>query len=267
MENISQQTLFKLMSLLGAIILGLIIIFGSILFFTKLTNNEKFTEPTIIVNGTGDIMAKPDIAKISFTVTHDAKSMSEAQKVVTQKMATILEQLKKSNISETDIKTVNYNAYPKYEWKVNESLCNRGYCPDGKQEITGYTVSQNTEIKIRNTENIGAITQILTDAKVSDLQGPNFSIDDIEVLRAQSRSAAISDARKKAEVIARDLGVRLGRVVSFYENTDSPAYAMPAMEMSSDMMVAKSAAAGSAPTIPTGENKIMSNVSVTFRIR
>jgi uncharacterized protein YggE len=266
-NNIAEATLKKLMMFFGVIILAMVIIFGIIIGIKKVDQSTDGIEPTITINGTGEIMATPDIAKLSFTVTEESSTMAAAQKTATEKINTILDQVKKAGVEDKDIKTVNYQANPKYEWKTDKSSCVNGYCPEGRQEITGYTVTHNIDIKVRNTDNIGDITTILTTAKVADLQGPNFQVDDMDVVKAEARSKAITDAREKAKVMAKDLGVKLGKVVSFYDNTDMP-YPVPMVEMSSDMMMAKSAM-GSAPSpsIPVGENKIISSVSVTFRIK
>lgn len=266
-EQISDMELKKIIMLLVSVLLVLAIIFGVIMGIRGLSRPDGMTEPMITVNGTGEVMATPDIAKLSFSITEEASTMVAAQTAATEKINTILGQAKEAGIDEKDIKTINYSANPKYEWKINRSSCRNGYCPEGRQEITGYTVTHNIDIKVRNTEKIGDITTILTSAKVTDLQGPNFQVDDMEALKSDARSLAIADAREKAQAMADDLGVRLGKVVSFYDNADT-GYPMP-MEASSDMMMVKSAvmSTASSPSIPMGENKVTSSVSVTFRIR
>lgn len=266
-EQISDMELKKIIMLLVSILLALAIIFGVIMGIRNLSRPDGMTEPMITVNGTGDVMATPDVAKLSFSVTEESSTMAAAQKTATEKINSILDQVKKVGTLDKDIKTVNYSANPKYQWITDKSSCMNGYCPEGRQEITSYTVTHNIDIKVRNTEKIGDITTILTSAKVTDLQGPNFQVDDMDAVKAQARSKAIADARAKARAMADDLGVKLGRVVSFYDNADN-GYPVP-MEASSDMMMAKSATLGGAPSpsIPMGENKVTSNVSVTFRIR
>jgi len=71
--------------------------------------------------------------------------------------------------------------------------------------------------------------------------------------------------REKAEELANQLGVSLVRVIGFSENGGG--YPVPyAYGRGGDMMVAMESKAV-APEIPAGENKIISNVSVTYEIR
>ena len=50
---------------------------------------------------------------------------------------------------------------------------------------------------------------------VSNLSGPDFSIDNPDALQVQARKLAIDDAKAKAQVLAKDLGVSLGKIERF----------------------------------------------------
>ncbi len=78
----------------------------------------------------------------------------------------------------------------------------------------------------------------------------------------EARRKAISDAKTKARVLAKDLGVSLGRVASFSEGGYYPA---PTMYKATMMDVAQGEA--SVAEIPKGENTISSNVTITYEIR
>src|SRR3989344_7177700 len=141
----------------------------------------------ITVSGEGEVMAVPDVAEATFDVREEAKDVPDAQKKVTEKMNAIIDALKALGVAEKDIKTVNYNVYPKYEYRNETVVCPAGsYCPPapGKQILTGYEVSHAAQIKIRKVSDAGAILSKLGALKVSNLSGINFSIDDEEALKA-----------------------------------------------------------------------------------
>ena len=73
----------------------------------------------------------------------------------------------------------------------------------------------------------------------------------------------LKDAKEKAKVLASELGVGLGKVVSFSEN--SGGYPMYVEKRMMDSALVSSVAP--APVLPKGENKITSNVSITYEIR
>ncbi len=221
---------------------------------------------TISVSGEGEVFAPPDIATISFSVREEAGRVSEAQDKVSTKVKEALAGIRKAGVADKDIKTENYSSYPKYEWreKASNQICVNGYCPpSGKQVIVGYEVSQSVSIKVRNLESVNSLVEGLANAGVTEMQGPNFAIDKEDDLKALARKQAIDKARAKAESLASDLGVTLVRVVSFSEGQNYPMYGREVF------MTAKAdfGASVPAPEIPQGQNKITSNVSVTYEIR
>lgn len=223
---------------------------------------------TISVPGEGEVTASPDIATISFSVREESKKVADTQNKVDVKTKAALAAVRKLGVADKDIKTENYSSYPKYEWQQSTVVCGatnlNGICPppSGHQVLLGYEVSQSVTLTVRSLDSVSSIIEALGTAGVTDMQGPNFSIDKEDDLKAQARKQAIEKARTKAEVLARDLGVSLVRVVSFSEGQNYPIYART-------MMGAEKGAvpAPSLPEIPQGEQKITSQVTVTYEIR
>ncbi|MEK7185264.1 MAG: SIMPL domain-containing protein [Patescibacteria group bacterium] len=216
----------------------------------------------VTLNGMGEVFAVPDIASFSFGANIMGKTVAEAQTQVTQKIDAALAILKKYNVEDKDIKTTSYSINPRYEYV--QVTCFVAPCPPGRSVITGYDVGQNILVKVRKTEDAGAILGELGTAGLTDASGIQFTIDDEDALKAEARKMAIADAKEKAKMLAKDLGVKLGDVVSFYEN-EGYGYPYANYGMGGDMM--KISEAASAPELPVGENKIVSNVSVTYEIR
>lgn len=222
---------------------------------------------TITVSGEGEVFAVPDLATFSVTVTEEAKEVKDAQKVATKKINDIIAYLKAQGIEEKDIKTTSYNVYPKYEWVETQVECIRYPCPPhGEQQMTGFEVSQSVEVKVRDTEKAGDILSGVGNLGVNTVSGLSFTIDEEDKLNAEARAEAIDDARGKAEELAAQLGVSLVRIVGFNENGGGyPMYAK--REMAVMAMDAGGFGGAPAPELPVGENKIVSNVSVTYEIR
>jgi uncharacterized protein YggE len=218
---------------------------------------------TISVSGEGKVFAIPDTATFSFTVSETAPDVTAAQAKATKSGNAIIDYLKSAKIKDTDIQTTDYSVSPQYQY--GSQICSQnGYCPPQKQTISGYQVSQTVLVKVRDTTQAGAILSGVGTRGVSYVSGLQFTVDNEQALQAQARDKAIADAKKQADVLAASLGVSIVRVTGFNENTGGqpvPMYAK--MEMSG----AASADAVQSPTIPTGQNTIISNVSVTYEIR
>jgi hypothetical protein len=216
---------------------------------------------TINVSGEGEVFAVADIAEFSFSVVEERGTVDEAQKIGAQKVNAILDFLKDSEIKEKDIKTTNYNVYPRYDY-VRKN-CVNGFCPEGERVLKGFEVSQSISVKVRDTEDAGTILSGVGEREATNISGLSFTIDDEEDLQDEARKQAIEDAQEKAKQLAKDLGVKLVRVVNFSEFGSQPQYktfGIAEVAMMSD-------AGGGVPEIPVGENKITSNVSITYEIR
>lgn len=215
----------------------------------------------ITVNGVGEKLAVPDVATFSFGAEMTGETVASAQKVVTEKVNKALDIVKAAGVEDKDIKTVSYNIYPHYEY--TQSVCSQFNCPPSRQLLTGYDVSQTIEVKVRDTAKAGELLGQLGAVEITNLSGLTFTIDEKEKIQAEARTMAIADAREKAKILVKDLGVRLGRVVNFSEGySPEPIYKLDAYAgMGGD------ASGAPVPQIPVGENTFVSSVSITYEIR
>jgi len=263
--EIYKKNLYR-MGLVFAVILSLYFVVKFLNEFQSLDSSVNKVENTISFSGHGEVSAVPDIANVDFSIQKDASTVKEAQDGVAQIEKKSLDFLRANSIADKDIKTTNSSFYPKYEYRYQKQMpCTQSNCPPpiGNSVIVGYTASENITVKIRNTDDAGKIIQGLGTLGVSNLNGPNFAIDNEDSLKIQARKLAIDDAKAKAKSLAQDLGVSLGKITSFNESGNNPAPMMYAKAMMAD-----GGSASSAPAeIPKGENKISSDVTITYQIR
>jgi uncharacterized protein YggE len=215
----------------------------------------------ISFDGTGEISASPDLAAINLTIRENAKTMKEAQDKVTTKETAVLDFLDKNGIEKKDIKAESYNSYPKYDYVTP---CWGTYCRQETPKIIGYEVSEYISIKVRDLTKSGEIVQAIGSIGISEINGPDFSIEKEDQLKEQARKIAIDEAKAKAETLAKDLGVQLVRIVGFSENGNYPMQMYEKGLMASDSV---GATASTSPALPTGESKITSTVTITYEIR
>lgn len=216
---------------------------------------------SISVGGVGEIISLPDIATFSFTVSADAKMVSDAQRQVTEKMDVILAGLKALGIEEKDAKTADYSVWPKYSYE--STACSPSFCPPSRQVPDSYTASHNVSVKVRKTEDAGKALALAGDKGATGISSISFTVDDPDKILDEARTKAIIDAKDKAEILSKELGVRLVRVVNFYDNTGSVPTPYYAEGLGGGMVKSSSLA----PTIPAGENKVTVNVTVVYEIK
>ncbi len=222
---------------------------------------------TITISGEGEMFAVPDIAEFTFSVTSLKPTVAAAQEDATTKMNAVSAYLKDAGIAEKDIRTTGYNIYPQYDYET--VTCAVGtYCPGGRQVLRGYEVRQTTTVKVRDTAKAGDLLAGVGTKGATEVSSLTFTFDDPNMVQDEARNKAIADAKEKADVLAKQLGVHLVRVVSFNESTGGYPVPMYARDVAYGMGGAENAVTQSkAPDISTGENKITSYVTVTYEIR
>lgn len=217
---------------------------------------------SISVSGEGETTAIPDIATVTFTVRESAKTVPEAQKLAQAKIEKGLKALEGLGVEKKDVKTLSYNVNPKYE-SQGVSMCTGYVCPPVKTVVTGYEVAQSITVKVRKVDQAGEVLGLLGKAEITEISGPEFTVDDMDTIKAEAKIIAIKKAQAKAEEEAKALGVSLGSVLSF--NEDNGGY-YPVMYSAKAMSVG-GAESRDAVSVPQGENVIKSRVTITYTIK
>ncbi len=218
---------------------------------------------TITVEGDAEVFSAPNMATISFSVMGEDLDLVKAQEEAEKSASAAIDAIKALGVDQKDIQTTYYNANPRYEW---DNKCGQYGCESGERRLAGYDVNETVTVKVRDLTKASAVIGALGTAKVSDIQGPNFDIENRDELMQQARKEAIKEAKEKAKVLADELGVNLGRIVQYYDSNYG--YPVPMYAKGGEMDVAVAQEARSvAPTIATGENRIYSNVSIVYKIK
>jgi len=225
------------------------------------------TQNVITVTGKGELFVEPDTATFSFSVREEGAVVKDAQTKATEKANKAIEFLTSSGIDKKDIKS-SYSIYPRYEYGSKTDPRTGIYYPPGERYLAAYEVTQNFDVKVRDIKDgkndLGKLLTGLGDIAVADVSNLTFINDKEDDLRKSARTQAIVDAQRDAENLARALGVTLVRVVNFNESGNYPT---PIYYRAASLEAKGMDSAQSAPDIVAGENKITSNVTITYEIR
>lgn len=231
--------------------------------------NDKTTVRQISVTGEGKIAAKPDLAIFTAGVVTDAVKVKDAQLENTRRSNAVIGFLKQKGLEEKDIKTVGYSIYPQYSYPEPCPLGLPGYenyrCPSDKTpKIKSYQVRHTIEVKVHDLDKTDELLDGVVSSGANEVGSVSFSVEDEEKIKVEARKKAIGNAQEKATVLAKDLGVWLGKIVSFSESGGGyPIYAraLEAFGKGGDAVSAPS------PQVEPGEQEIVSNVTITYEFK
>jgi uncharacterized protein YggE len=193
---------------------------------------------SIVVSGTGSVATVPDRAQLSFGVSSDAKTASAALRANAAEMTKMIAALKQQGIAAADIQTQFVSLSPRYS--------------PNAAEIVGYTAANSVNATVRKLDKVGGVIDAAVDAGANQVSGPNLVRSDQTALYRRALRAAITNARGKAQTIARASGLRLRRITDVTES-GGPA------------PVPEAAKVAAAPTpIEPGTQLVEASVTVTF---
>lgn len=188
---------------------------------------------TIRVTGEGEATAPPDLATVQTGVVTQASGAKEALAANNTAMEKILTVLKEHEVAPNDVQTSRINVRPLHERSR-----------DGQQhpKIVAYEVTNELQIRVRQLSRLGTVLDALVQAGSNQLSGVSLDVADPKSLLDEARRKAIADARHRAQLYAREAGIRVGKVRSISEQpirTPQPRYlARGTAEMASSVPVA-----------------------------
>lgn len=216
---------------------------------TTQTKGEPF-----VVSGEGKVTVTPDIAKINLGIQDSGQILKQVQDNVNKKSQTLITTLKSLGISDKDIKTTNYSLYPQYDFGSQT------------QRITGYQVSINYEVTIKNLDKVNDVLVAVTSSGANMIGQVTFEVNDVtqkEKLQ-EARVMAVKEAKEKAQGLAGAAGINLGKIININESTNSPRPIMFGVPVASGGMMEKSVAQ---PNIQPGTTDIDVTVLISFEVR
>ncbi len=227
------------------------------------TKTDLFTS-----NGEGSASAIPDTASVSLGITKQSTTVSDAQNKTNTATKKIIDNIKKLGIAEKDIKTTNYSVNPNYGSNIRPLQSNGAEIApmmypirDDGNNIIGYTVTQNLEIKVKPIDKVNEVIDASTKSGANLVGGVNFTFSDglRKSLENKARKEAVDNAKAKAKSLAGAAGVRLGKVVNVIENSNFPYYPMA--------LKAEAGQSGDQPApsnVTPGENEVIINVIIYY---
>ncbi len=202
------------------------------------------------VSATGEVSRVPDIAIITAGVMTRSASATAAIAENAARMERVRTALKRAGIADRDIQTSNISLNPEYRYQENQP-----------PQLTGYTASNQVNVRFRDIRNTGRILDALVAEGANQINGPNLTIDKPEAALDEARGRAIAVGRARAELYARALGMRVVRLLSVSE---SGGYSVPPPM---PMMRAEARGMAADTKIDPGEQQLQVTVSMSFELQ
>lgn len=205
----------------------------------------------VTVEGEGTARGAPDLARATVGVNVTRDTVEEAVAEANAAAEAVLAALGAEGVAPDDIQTSQVSIRPEQR-----------YFEDRPPEVQGYTVTNMVEVTIRDIDRVGQVVAAVADAggDATRVEQLVFEVDDDEGLRAEARTDAFADARRKAEQYADLADATLGGIVSIAEQ-QTQGGPMP-------FAVAEDEAAGASSSVPIarGQQEVTVRVQVVWSL-
>jgi len=200
------------------------------------------------VTASGEVTRVPDIVRITAGVVTRAPNAADALRQNGAQMARVRAALAAAGIADRDIQTLNLSLAPVYR--------NGDY---DQREVIAYRASNQLLIRFRQIGGAGPILDALVAQGVNEIAGPMLDFDDPAAALDEARTLAIRNARARADLYARTLGMRVKRVV--YVSDDSGGRRLPISGYANSQMNGVINT-----TIDAGGRRIEATVTLVFEL-
>jgi uncharacterized protein YggE len=201
------------------------------------------------VTGTGRASVVPTCAHVSVAVVNTLPRASESLQANAKTTDKVFSALKTAGINEADIKTVDFRIDPQYEYSQQ----------NGQRKFVGYRTNNTISIKTDKIKDLGDLLDVIVSNGANEVNGIHFEGNSAKA-NEDALKEAVSDAKQKAEVIAKEGGFQLGPIISIGDPVAAVRTPSPYMEESPRMAKAMS-------SIAAGTNTVYATVSVVFSIK
>ncbi len=179
--------------------------------------SKALAPETIAVSGMSSAAIQNEILTFSLSIEETNSDKTKAVDALTERSKAIVQMMKDFGIPDNDVETTNLSVYQRQDQIYREGVTT--------YEPGDWTASYTINAKLRDLARSDEFTALLTSVEKASMWGPTKSIDNSSINEEELLSAAIEDARTKAEAIAAGVGKKLGKAVQISESS-APVYGM-----------------------------------------
>lgn len=203
------------------------------------------------VTGVGEVYVAPDEAVVTLGVRAQADSADKAFDDAATAMADIVAAVSQT-VPEERIRTSQLSLQPQYD-----------YTRTGTARLIGYEASAILELRVDEPTDAGRVVDDAVAAGANEVQSIAWVVEDEEAARQSALDEAVADARRNAEDVAANLGVRI--VTAINVNVRTQDTQIPPMYYERGGMDAAADVDMAMPVL-AGEQIYRAEVTVTFEI-
>ncbi|MFT6907905.1 MAG: hypothetical protein ACJAS1_004593 [Oleiphilaceae bacterium] len=175
-----------------------------VLIFFLLISTSIFTQaseqPLININAEGKVKIHPDMAVFNLTVQTTELDANKAHRKIDSQVKELLKRIKKFDVKESSLDSSQTSIQAEYDYSIKP------------KRLLGYKASRQVSFNLIELKQLDSIVADLSKLDYTNLNNIQFSVQETQYYEDLALINAIQIAKQKAELIANEFGVELGRL-------------------------------------------------------
>lgn len=161
---------------------------------------------TIAVNGTARVYRKPDFVDINLSVSNTDKVAANAQRATSDAMRNVIDAVGKLALPGVELQTGAVNLWPQYTHRNDND--------HPRDVLVGYRADMSLRVRTTDVESVARVLDAAIGAGATGVDGVEFQIREAIEAREEAIRLATQAARRKAQVLAESLDLRITRIIT-----------------------------------------------------
>ena len=187
----------------SGVVLGLVVALASPTVAQEDSEEPLVRDRTVSTTGIAIIRSAPDEALVTLGVHTDADTAQQAMDRNAELMSDVILALLDAGLREDQLATATLSLWPRWG--------------DSGQEVVGFTAENQITVTVRDLDRVGSLIDRAVEAGANLTSGITFRVSEDNAAADQALTAAVGDARRKAELLAQAGGAELGEVLTIAE--------------------------------------------------
>lgn len=163
----------------------------------------------IVVIGSAEMMAMPDIAVLHLNVESSQKTSLDAKKDVDERVNNLLDGLSEFDIDEDNVSASNISTQVRYS-------NNRGE----RDKVEGYIARRTLKVTLNKIDKLNALMDFALSVKINAIRNIELKSSNEKLLQQETNALAVKNAKSKGKSLANAFGAKLGKIYSINANSN-----------------------------------------------
>jgi hypothetical protein len=216
---------------------------------TPETNLPRYT--LLTASGFGEAARAPDRAVVTVGVTITEKTATLATDALNRRIDAATRAIKATNLPGMVVQTQWVSVSPQFNYQDQA---------EGREpKVVGYVASTTLRVQLDDPASAGKVIDAAVASGGNTVQGVSFELVKRDDAEGEALAQATATARRRAEVMARALGLKITRVIEAKTGTSqghAPVWGMEKMAMSTR--------AGAPTNVEIGEITVSADATISF---